>query len=68
MREQSLAAKTEDRAAEPRAALPRDRPAKEVEAQKMLTAVLPTQTSNVNVFAGSMQPITEARITGNKWF
>jgi hypothetical protein len=42
--------------------------AKKVEAQKMLTAVQAAATSNVNVFAESMEPITEARITGNKWF
>lgn len=43
-------------------------PDKEVEAQQALTAVLAAQGSNVNVFAGSLTPITEARLTGNAWY
>lgn len=43
-------------------------PAKKVEAQKMLTAVIPNQTSGVNVFQNSMELIVEGRITGNQWF
>jgi len=43
-------------------------PDKEVEAQKMLTAVLAAQTSNVNVFQGSLDLIVEARLTGNAWY
>lgn len=39
-----------------------------VSAQKMLTAVQATATSGVNVFAGTMELIAEARVTGNKWF
>jgi hypothetical protein len=35
---------------------------------QMLTAVLATQTSNVNVFAGTLELIVEARITGNTWY
>jgi HK97 family phage prohead protease len=43
-------------------------PAKKVEAQKMLTAVIPNATSGVNVFQNSMELIVEARITGNQWY
>lgn len=43
-------------------------PDKEVEGQKMLTAVQPTATSGVNVFQSSMELIVEARITGNQWY
>lgn len=39
-----------------------------IAAQKILTAVLPTATSGVNVFQGTMQPIVDANIPGNKWF
>jgi hypothetical protein len=39
-----------------------------VAAQKILTAVLPNATSGVNVYAGTMQPIADANISGNKWF
>lgn len=42
--------------------------AKKIQAQKMLTAVQATATSGVNPFAGAMELIVEARITGNKWF
>lgn len=43
-------------------------PAKEVEAQKMLTAVLAGATGDVNVFSNSMELIVEARLTGNQWY
>lgn len=43
-------------------------PAKRIEGAKMLTAVTPNATSGVNVFQNAMDQITEARITGNKWF
>lgn len=43
-------------------------PDKEVQAQKMLTAVTPSASSDVNVFQGSMALIVESRVTGNKWF
>ncbi|WP_428673697.1 hypothetical protein [Reyranella sp.] len=39
-----------------------------VAAQKILTAVMPTATSGVNVFQGTMTPIADSNITGNKWF
>ncbi len=39
-----------------------------IPAQKMLTAVTPNATSGVNVFQNALEPITEARVTGNKWF
>lgn len=41
--------------------------AKKVEAQKILSAVVSTKVSDVNVFAGSLKQIVEPRITGNKW-
>jgi phage major head subunit gpT-like protein len=43
-------------------------PAKKVEAQQFLTAVMATQTSNVNPYPGNLQLIVEPRITGNQWF
>jgi hypothetical protein len=39
-----------------------------VPAQKILTAVSPSATSEVNPFQGAMQPVTEQRVTGKKWF
>lgn len=39
-----------------------------IAAQKIITAVTPNATSGVNVFQNALEPITEARITGNKWF
>jgi len=42
--------------------------AKEVEALKLMNQVIAAQTSNVNVFANSMQVIVDPRVTGNKWF
>ncbi len=39
-----------------------------IPAQKILTAVTPNATSGVNVFQNALEPITESRITGNKWF
>lgn len=68
-KQKSLTAKSAD--AEPLNLTPRYiivSPDKEVEAAKMLTAVLATQTSQVNVFAGTIEPIVEARITGNTWY
>lgn len=41
---------------------------KETEAAKALTAVLATQTSQVNVFANTIEIIPEARLTGNTWY
>lgn len=43
-------------------------PDKEVEAQKMLSAVVATAANDVNVFASSMELIVEARLDGNGWF
>lgn len=39
-----------------------------VPALKILTAVMPTATSGVNVFQGTMTPISDPNISGNKWF
>jgi hypothetical protein len=44
-------------------------PDKETEAQQFLaTTLYPAQNSQVNPFAGSMEQITEARLTGNAWY
>ncbi|VXC63323.1 prohead protease/major capsid protein fusion protein [Sphingomonas sp. AX6] len=43
-------------------------PAKKVEAQKFLTAVVAAKTDDVNPFPGTLQLIVEPRITGNQWF
>lgn len=42
--------------------------AKRVEIAKMISAVTPTATSGVNVFQNAYDQVTEARVTGNKWF
>lgn len=43
-------------------------PDKEIEALKFLTAVLASETDNVNVFAGSVTPLVEPRLSGNAWY
>lgn len=44
-------------------------PDKETEAQQFLaTTLYPQQNSQVNPFAGSLEQITEARLTGNGWY
>lgn len=44
-------------------------PDKETEAQQFLaTTLFPGTSSAVNPFAGSVQQITEARLTGNAWY
>ena len=43
-------------------------PDKEVQAQKMLSAVQATATSGVNPFANSMTLVVDGNITGNAWF
>lgn len=43
-------------------------PDKETQALKMLSSVIATAANDVNVFAGSMEPIVEARLAGNAWF
>jgi len=71
MRKQTgLAAKAADR--EPLNITPKFlivSPDKETEAQQFLaTQLYPTAASGVNPFAGTMQQITEARLTGNAWY
>lgn len=39
-----------------------------VAAQKILSAVSAVTTAGVNPYAGTMTPIADANITGNKWF
>jgi len=68
-KQKSLAAKSADR--EPLNLTPSYlvvSPDKEVQAQKMLTAVIANATSGVNVFANSMELIVEARLSGNAWY
>lgn len=44
-------------------------PDKETEAQQFLaTTLYPTAAGGVNPFAGSLEQITEARLTGNSWY
>jgi nitroreductase len=44
-------------------------PDKETEAAQFLATMLyPNSPSGVNVFAGSLEPIVEARLTGNAWY
>lgn len=44
-------------------------PDKETEAQQFLaTTLYPTQNAQVNPFAGSLEQITEARLSGNGWY
>jgi phage head maturation protease len=44
-------------------------PDKETEAQQLINAtIVATKTVDTNVFRGAAEIITEARITGNKWF
>jgi hypothetical protein len=44
-------------------------PDKETEAQQFLaTTLYPTQNAQVNPFAGSLEPIVEARLSGNGWY
>lgn len=43
-------------------------PAYETTIQKLLVQITATQTSNVNVFAGSLQLVVDANITGNAWY
>lgn len=43
-------------------------PKRKVQAQKMLTAVIPNATSGVNVFQNSLELIVESRITDYAWF
>lgn len=43
-------------------------PDKEVQAQKMLSAVQATATSGVNPFQNSMTLVVDGNITGNQWF
>lgn len=44
-------------------------PDKETEAATFLATLLyPNQPSQVNVFAGSLEPVVEARLSGNAWY
>jgi len=39
-----------------------------IAAQKILSMVQPVTTAGVNPYAGTMTPIVDANVTGNKWF
>jgi len=43
-------------------------PAKMVEAKKFLASINATQSSNVNVFSGSLQLVVDPEITGNQYY
>lgn len=43
-------------------------PDKEVEARKFFASIIPNQTSNVNIFQGSMEVIVDSEITGNQHY
>ena len=43
-------------------------PDQEVAARKFLASIIPNQTSDVNIFQGSMQVIVDANITGNQYY
>ncbi len=43
-------------------------PDKEVEARKFFAQIIPNQTSNVNIFQGSMEVIVDAELTGNQHY
>ena len=42
-------------------------PANETAAEQLLTSILATQVSNVNPFAGKLELLVDARLTGNAW-
>lgn len=68
-KQKTLAAKAADR--EPMNLVPKFlvvSPDKETEAQQALTAVLAAQSDKVNIFASSLTPVVEARLTGNTWY
>jgi len=43
-------------------------PDQEVAARKFFASIIPNQTSNVNVFQGSMNIVVDAEITGNQYY
>lgn len=43
-------------------------PDKETEAQKLVASIVPNQTSNVNIFTGSLDVLVSQQITGNAWW
>lgn len=43
-------------------------PKQKLAAKKILTAVTPEQSSNVNVFQNTMDLVVEARLTGDAWY
>lgn len=43
-------------------------PDQEVAARKFFASIIPNQTSNVNIFQGSMEVIVDAEITGNQYY
>jgi ATP-dependent protease ClpP protease subunit len=43
-------------------------PDKQTEAEQIIAPLVAAQVSNVNVFTGTMQIVTTAKITGNAWY
>lgn len=43
-------------------------PDKLTEAEKFVSAVVPAQTSNVNIFAGKFRIVSSSQLTGNRWW
>lgn len=43
-------------------------PDQEVAAREFFASIIPNQTSNVNIFQGSMEVIVDAEITGNQYY
>lgn len=43
-------------------------PAKEIAARKLVASITPTQTSNVNVYAGQFEIVVDANVSGNRWY
>jgi hypothetical protein len=43
-------------------------PAREVAARKLLAAITPAKSSDVNIFAGSMEIVVDANIADHRWY
>lgn len=43
-------------------------PDREVAARQLLVTITPTKSSDVNIFAGTMDVVVDANITGNRWY
>lgn len=43
-------------------------PDREIEARKLLAAITPTRSTDVNIFSGSLELVIDANITTNRWY